>query len=74
MRIAIKNDSSNILMNMWGDKPGLWKDELRGCSRYRTIINYFTRMRYLDKRGALKLKKKRFKIREKSYSMVQTNT
>ena len=39
MRIAIKNDSSNILMNMWGDKPGLWKDELRGYSRYRTIIN-----------------------------------
>lgn len=62
MRIAIKNDSSNILMNMWGDKPGLWKDELKGYSRYRIIINYFTRMRYLDKRGALKLKKKDLKL------------
>ncbi|RZO26696.1 MAG: symmetrical bis(5'-nucleosyl)-tetraphosphatase [SAR86 cluster bacterium] len=61
MRIAIKNDSSNILMNMWGDKPSLWKDELKGYSRYRIIINYFTRMRYLDKRGALKLKKKDLK-------------
>ena len=61
MKVVMKNDSFNILENMWGDRPALWKDDLEGYERYRTIINYFTRMRYLDKQGGLKLKKKDLK-------------
>ena len=61
MKIVMKNDSSNILENMWGDKPSFWKDDLQSYERYRTIINYFTRMRYLDNKGGLKLKKKNLK-------------
>ena len=58
---VLKNDSYNILGNMWGDKPAKWKSDLNGYKRYRTIINYFTRMRYLDPKGALLLKKKDLK-------------
>ena len=61
IKVVMKNDSFNVLDNMWGDKPVLWKDDLEGYERYRTIINYFTRMRYLDKKGSLKLKKKDLK-------------
>ena len=61
MKVVMKNDSSNILENMWGDKPSFWKDDLQSYERYRTIINYFTRMRYLDNKGGLKLKKKNLK-------------
>ena len=46
---------------MWGDKPSKWKADLNGYKRYRTIINYFTRMRYLDQKGSLLLKKKDLK-------------
>tara|TARA_B100001142_G_scaffold59498_1_gene58427 strand:+ start:1882 stop:2688 length:807 start_codon:yes stop_codon:yes gene_type:complete len=58
---SMKIDSYNILLNMWGDRPIRWKDNLSGYKRYRTIINYFTRMRYLDPKGGLKLKKKDLK-------------
>ncbi len=61
MKSEMNKDSYNILGNMWGDKPMLWKDDLKGYKRYRTIINYFTRMRYLDEKGALKLGKKDLK-------------
>mgnify|MGYP003322683648 FL=1 len=61
MRVVMREDSFNVLENMWGDQPTLWKDDLKGYERYRTIINYFTRMRYLDKQGSLKLKKKDLK-------------
>ena len=43
---------------MWGDTPSKWNNKLKGYSRYRIIINYFTRMRFLDNDGVLKLKKK----------------
>ena len=51
---------------MWGDTPKQWNKKLKKYSRYRVIINYFTRMRYLDKKGALKLKKNDIKP-EKGY-------
>ena len=46
---------------MWGDTPSKWNSKLVKYKRYRVIINYFTRMRFLDKKGALKLKKKNLK-------------
>ena len=43
---------------MWGETPSLWNLELEKYKRQRLIINYFTRMRFTNKKGALKLKKK----------------
>ena len=41
---------------MWGDNPNKWHDELIDDERYRIIINYLTRMRFVDKNCALDLK------------------
>ena len=51
---------------MWGDEPKQWNHKLEGSERHRTIINYFTRMRYLDKTGSLMLDKKDLKS-QKNY-------
>ena len=61
IQTALKEDSFRLLENMWGDTPSKWKDNLKDYKRYRVIINYFTRMRYLDKKGSLKLSKKNLK-------------
>ena len=55
---AIKNDAYNLFEYMWGDTPSLWNPELEKYKKQRLIINYFTRMRFTNKKGALKLKKK----------------
>ena len=44
---------------MWGDNPNKWHDELIDDERYRIIINYLTRMRFVDKNCALDLKNNR---------------
>ena len=41
---------------MWGDSPKKWNDKLEGSDRQRVIINYLTRMRFIDKSGTLDLK------------------
>tara|TARA_B100001057_G_C22706659_1_gene894018 strand:+ start:162 stop:968 length:807 start_codon:yes stop_codon:yes gene_type:complete len=61
MQDVLKKDSFNVLKKMWGDTPTKWKSSMEGYKRYRTIINYFTRMRYLDDDGSLMLKKKDLK-------------
>jgi bis(5'-nucleosyl)-tetraphosphatase (symmetrical) len=56
---AIAGDDSRALFdNMYGNQPALWRDDLQGYDRLRAIINYFTRMRFIDGDGALDLKAK----------------
>ena len=56
------HNPKNILSNMLGDHPNLWSNNLRGQERFRLIINYFTRMRFLFKNGALELKTKNLNV------------
>ena len=57
---AIKKNPGGVFRNMWGDYPNIWSEKLRGFSRVRVIINYFTRMRLITKKGELDLKTKVF--------------
>ena len=55
---AIKKNPGGVFRNMWGDHPDIWSESLRGFSRIRVIINYFTRMRLITQKGQLDLKTK----------------
>ena len=41
------------LDHLFGNTPDSWSDKLTGFERFRTICNYFTRMRYCDEHGKL---------------------
>ena len=38
---------------MYGNRPALWDDSLSGMDRLRAIVNYLTRMRFLEPGGAM---------------------
>jgi bis(5'-nucleosyl)-tetraphosphatase (symmetrical) len=48
----------DFIHDMYGNKPDIWSESLKGNDRYRFIINCFTRMRYIDINGKLDLKEK----------------
>ncbi len=56
--ILRSNQYKPLLENMYGDKPDIWREDLKDIDRYRFIINAFTRMRYCDTQGRLNLKEK----------------
>ncbi len=45
-------------MQMYGNQPDLWSDNLIGMDRLRFITNCFSRLRYCDIRGRLAMKEK----------------
>ena len=45
--------SIDYFYNMYGNIPAGWDNSLEGTDRYRTITNYFTRMRILDSEHAM---------------------
>ena len=55
VQLGLKEDSFTLLANIWSDTPRKWDSSLTGYKRLRTIINYFTRMRFLRKDGSLVL-------------------
>lgn len=46
-------DYLDFLKHMYGNKPTIWHDDLKGWKRERFIINAFTRMRFCDLQGNL---------------------
>ncbi len=49
------DDRREFLDVMYGNRPAIWRDDLRGVDRLRFITNAFTRMRVLDDHDALDL-------------------
>lgn len=47
-----------FLHQMYGNTPSQWQPELTGPDRYRMIVNYLTRMRFVSADGVLDLKSK----------------
>ena len=54
--MALTQNAPKILQAMWGDDPNIWNESLKGNDRYRIIINYLTRMRFLGNTARLDLK------------------
>lgn len=53
------NNTTEWLSHVYGDKPKKWKKSLEGYDRHRYILNAFTRMRFLNLKGALNFKQKK---------------
>lgn len=53
--VVLQNDAlyEEFLPQMFGNQPDIWHDDLSGIDRIRTIVNVFTRMRYLHDDGRL---------------------
>ena len=47
-----------FIAHMYGNKPARWSGELSGWKRLRFIVNCFTRLRFCDAKGRIKLKHK----------------
>ncbi len=48
----------DFFLQMYGNKPNRWDPELTGMDRWRFITNCFTRLRFVTRKGKLKLKLK----------------
>lgn len=49
---------TELLTQLYGNRPDTWRDDLRGWARLRLITNVLTRIRYCDRRGRLVLGEK----------------
>ena len=55
---ALRHDPRRLLTQMYGDEPSEWDASLEDAERLRFIANCFTRLRYVDPDGRLKLRAK----------------
>ncbi len=55
---ALTVDPEVLFGHMYGDKPDLWTEALRGSDRLRFIVNVLTRLRVCSPEGRVALKAK----------------
>lgn len=48
-------EAEGYFTHMYGNRPERWHPELSGMDRWRSITNYFTRMRFIAEDGTLEL-------------------
>lgn len=48
----------HFLTHMYSNEDNIWRENLTGLSRLRTLVNVFTRIRYCDENGAMALTEK----------------
>jgi bis(5'-nucleosyl)-tetraphosphatase (symmetrical) len=63
---ALTRHPGHLLRHLYGDKPDRWEAGLAGDERLRFIANCFTRLRYVDSTGRLRLKEKGAPEKEKA--------
>jgi bis(5'-nucleosyl)-tetraphosphatase (symmetrical) len=51
-------DAQNFLMQMYGNEPDLWRDELSGVPRLRCALNALTRLRFCSPLGQMEFETK----------------
>jgi bis(5'-nucleosyl)-tetraphosphatase (symmetrical) len=51
-------DAQDFLMQMYGNEPDLWRDELNGVPRLRCALNAFTRLRFCSPLGQMEFETK----------------
>ncbi|MBK2267918.1 symmetrical bis(5'-nucleosyl)-tetraphosphatase [Francisella philomiragia] len=58
VEFVLKNSTTRrlLLANLFNNEMEKWNKELEGIDRWLCILNYFTRMRTIDKNGRLNLK------------------
>lgn len=56
--LCCETKSRQFFEVMYGDDPDIWADDLLPPVRWRSITNYFTRMRFCSPRGQLELTSK----------------
>lgn len=48
-------EGEHFLQHIYGNKPAIWHPSLTGAERWRCIVNYLTRMRFITNDGCLDL-------------------
>lgn len=56
--ILQSDQAETFFQHMYGNQPARWGNDLQSWDRYRTITNYFTRMRFCGPQGELDLDNK----------------
>jgi bis(5'-nucleosyl)-tetraphosphatase (symmetrical) len=51
----LRERPQRLFASMYGNEPATWSEALRGVERHRVVINAMTRMRMIDREGAMDL-------------------
>ena len=56
--ILRSNDAQEFFMNMYGNQPSQWHDDLQSWERWRCVVNAFTRLRFCSLAGQMEFETK----------------